>query len=261
MVLFRQLPAHDATVFSPKLHDYAVVIPVLNEGERIRSQLRRLRGMAFAVDIVVADGNSTDGSTQPTFMQDVGVRALLVKTGPGRLSAQLRMGYAWCLDQGYEGIITVDGNGKDGVDAIPRFIELLQAGYDYVQGSRYIKGGSGVNTPLDRLIAGRILHAPLISLAAKRHFTDTTNGFRAYSAKALADDRVAAFRSVFDSYNLLFYLSVRLPRLGYRCIETPVSRVYPGGGVTPTKITGARGRLAMLRELLIAVLGGYNPRL
>jgi hypothetical protein len=184
---------------------------------------------------------------------------LLTKRGPGRLSAQLRMAYAWCLDQQYDGVVTVDGNGKDGVEAIPRFVEMLDQGYDLVQGSRYLPAAVAENTPLDRKLAGRLLHAPVVSLAAGYRYTDTTNGFRAYSARMLADPAVAPFRPVFDRYNLLFYLSIRGPRLGYRVTEIPVSRRYPKAEATPTKISGWRGRVLILRELFGAVVGRYNP--
>ncbi|UUZ47154.1 hypothetical protein LP420_27115 [Massilia sp. B-10] len=50
-------------------------------------------------------------------------------------------------------------------------------------------------------------------------WTDTTQGFRAYSRKMLSDPRVAPFREVFASYELLAYLSLRVPQLGFRCIE------------------------------------------
>lgn len=250
---FRELPLR------ARESDYALVIPVVNEGERIRRQLAQINSLGLPIDIVIADGGSTDGSLDRAFLESVGVSALLVKTGPGRLSAQLRMGYAWCLDRGYAGIITVDGNGKDGMDAIPLFLDRLREGYDLVQGSRYVKGGNAVNTPFDRVLAGRLVHAPLISLAARRHFTDTTNGFRGYSATVLLDQRVAPFRDVFMAYGLLFYLSVRIPRLGYRVIEVPVTRAYPADTKTPTKIAGMRGRWSMMGELFGVVLGRCNP--
>ena len=255
----REIPAHRVANFSPRRHKYALVIPVINEGERIRDQLKKLAAFAFPIDVILADGNSSDGSTDPAFLQQVGVRALLVKTAPGKLSAQLRMAYAWCLDEGYAGVVTVDGNGKDGLDAVPRFIERLNEGYDYVQGSRYLPGGGEVNTPASRYLAGRFIHAPLVSLAAGQRFTDTTNGFRAYSARALEDPRVQPFRAIFDVYNLLFYLSIRIPQLGLRAIEIPVVRAYPKTGKTPTKIAGMRGKLALLAELVAAARGKYNP--
>jgi dolichol-phosphate mannosyltransferase len=255
----REVPASEITVLAEKRHDYALVIPVINEGERIRRQLTKIAAINAAADIVIADGGSTDGSLALDVLRAAGCRALLVKTGPGRLSAQLRMAYAWALDQGYRGVITIDGNGKDGVEAIDTFVAALEAGYDYVQGSRYIAGGRAINTPLDRKIAGRLIHAPLLSLAGRHWYTDTTNGFRGYSARYLGDVRVAPFRNVFERYALLFYLTVRAGQLGYRTSEIPVTRAYPEGETTPTKIAGLAGRIDMLKELVAVALGRFNP--
>jgi len=255
-----QVPAYEARVFRTKTSNYALVIPVINEGERIRRQLMRIWHLRPLADVVIADGGSNDGSVDSNFLKKVGVRALLTKRGPGQLGAQLRMSYAWCLEEGYAGIITMDGNDKDGVDAIGRFIERLQEGYDYVQGSRYRPGGHAINTPVDRKIAGRLIHTPLLSFASRHRFTDTTNGFRAYSAQYLSDPRVAPFRDVFARYALLFYLTARAGQLRYRICEIPVTRVYPPRGKTPTKINGFNARLAMLRELCDVVIGRYKPR-
>ena len=253
------VPAYEEVVLALRGSRYALVIPVINEGERIQNQLRAIHNLRLPLDVIIADGGSTDGSMKPDFLSEVGVAALLIKTGSGRLSAQLRMAYAWALARGYEGVITIDGNGKDGVEALPQFVKALDEGYGIVQGSRYAPGGKAENTPLDRLLAGKLIHAPLISLGARFRFTDTTNGFRAYSAQALRDRRVAPFRPIFMNYNLLFYLSVRIPRLGYRACEVPVIRRYPQTGKTPTKIAGMKGRLAMLDEVFGAVRGRFNP--
>ena len=169
------------------------------------------------------------------------------------------MGFAFALDRGYTGVITVDGNGKDGVEAIPRFLAALQDGVDYAQGSRYIEGGEAVNTPWDRHLAVRLLHAPVLSAAAGHRFTDTTNGFRAFSARFLRDDRVRPFRSVFQTYNLHYYLTVRAAQLGFRVTEIPVRRAYPERGRTPTKIGGFVGKARIVGQLLAAATGRYDP--
>ncbi len=157
------IPRHRTTMLAPRTHDHALVIPVINEGVRIRDQLQRIQVLRPDVDVVIADGGSTDGSLEPGFLSDVGVRCVLVKEGPGKLGAQLRMGYAWCLIEGYSGVVTMDGNGKDDVEALDRFVALLREGYDLVQGSRYRPGGKAVNTPWDRHLAVRLIHAPLVS--------------------------------------------------------------------------------------------------
>jgi hypothetical protein len=75
----------------------------------------------------------------------------------------------------------------------------------------------------------------------------------------LLDPRIATFRDVFMTYELLAYLSYRAPRLGYRCVELPTVRRYPQGDV-PTKISGLKGNLAVLMVLVRACFGGYDPK-
>src|SRR5207248_2586125 len=126
-------------------------------------RMGRVKGMG---DIIVGDGGSKDSSSDPRVLSQFPVRTLLVKTGPGKLSAQMRMLLDYALNQGYEGFVFIDGNGKDGVEAIPSFFQALDEGFDYIQGSRYLPGGEERNTPLDRKIGVKLLHAPLISLAS-----------------------------------------------------------------------------------------------
>ncbi len=253
------VPHCEVVEFHVRRTRYCLCIPVINEGARITTQLRGMGDLRNVIDIVIADGGSSDGSTCTGTLQALGVRALLVKQGPGRLSAQMRMGLAYALLQGYEGIVTMDGNNKDDPEAIPQFMRALDEGMDHVQGSRFMAGGVAVNTPWIRVLAIRLIHAPLLSLAAGVHFTDTTNGFRAYSRKFLLDPAVAPFRNVFSGYELHYYLAVRASRLGYQVRELPVTRRYPNRGPVPTRIVGVNGNLEVLYALLSACLHRFNP--
>jgi dolichol-phosphate mannosyltransferase len=256
-----QLPSFSCVFNGEQSSRYCVLIPVINEGERIIRQLFGMKAAELHLDIVIVDGGSTDGSMSPRRLrEELGVNTLLLKTGKGRLSAQLRIGMAWALARGYAGIITMDGNGKDDFRAIPEFAEKLGDGFDQVQGSRYLPGGIAENTPLERELGVRFLHAPLISLGAGIRYTDTTNGFRAFSRRLLLDPRVRPFRSIFDTYNLHYYLAVRAPRLNFRVCEIPVARRYPKTGPTPSKITGWSAKFHILRQTVVAACGGYNPR-
>lgn len=254
-----ELPDAEVHELGPRGSHYAVLIPVLNEGERIRGQLQRMQAFAELPDVVITDGGSTDGSLDLRWLGEHDVRALLVKRGPGRVGAQLRIGFAWCLQQGYDGIITIDGNGKDGVEAIPDFAAALDEGFDFVQGSRFAPGGSAVRTPLSRLLAIKLLHAPAVSFAARFRYHDTTNGFRAYGRRLLLDPRVQPFRNVFEGYEILWYLAARSARLGMKVKEIPVTRTYPANGPMPTKISPLRGAYGIVRELLGLLRGGYAP--
>ena len=254
-----QLPAADIQFFSPRRTKYCVCIPVLNEGERLRRQLAAMRDLASLADVLIADGGSTDASTNPETLRAHGIRALVALHQPEGLGSQLRAAYACALREGYEGIITIDGNDKDDPAAIPDFIRQLDQGMDCIQGSRYLPGGQAVNTPLIRTLAIKLIHAPLVSLASGFRYTDTTNGFRAYSRRLLLHADVQPFRDVFRGYELLWYMSVRAPRTGHRTREIPVTRRYPLAGPVPTKIRSLGGYSRVLGSLLKAVSGALNP--
>ena len=247
--------------YEQKRKEYVVLIPVINEGERILKELYRAykHQIADHADIVICDGGSTDGSLEERKLRKLSVNTLLVKKDKGKQGAQLRMGIYWALRRGYRGVITIDGNHKDSIEDVPRFIRKLEEGYDLVQGSRFVRGGRAVNTPFVRNIAVRLIHAPVISLTAGQRFTDTTNAYRAYSARYLSDDRVAPLRDIFMTYELLAYLSVRATQLGYRACEIPVTRAYPRRGKTPTKISFLKGNSELMKILFRNFLGAYNP--
>lgn len=254
------VPEYKKTFTAERQQKYAVVIPVINEGQRILNLLSKMKDAAIhkVADIVIVDGGSTDGSLETENLKELQVHSLLVKTASGKLSAQLLCGYSFCLEAGYEGIITIDGNDKDDPVYIRDFIKALDDGVDFVQASRYVAGGIQENTPVSRDLAIRFIHAPFLRFASGFHWTDTTQGFRAYSRKMLLDQRMSIFRDVFQEYELLAYLSYRAPKLGFKCVELPTSRIYPEGEV-PTKISSFKGNLKLVQTLLTACLGGYNP--
>lgn len=256
-----QIPTFETLLWLGRQHSYCVVIPVINEGERIQNLLSRIAALKISelADIIIIDGGSTDDSLALNTLTQKGVRGLLLKTGMGKLSAQLRCAYAFVLEQGYEGIISIDGNDKDDPEAIPRFITALKEGVDFVQASRFIAGGVAENTPQSRDFAIRFIHAPMLSLFSGFRWTDTTQGFRAYSRKMLLDAEIAPFRDVFMGYELLAYLSYRVPQLGYKCLELPTIRRYPKGEI-PTKISSVKGNLSVLQVLFYACLGYYNKK-
>jgi len=255
------VPSYECNEYSAKKKDYCLLIPIINEGERIKKELERAKRFCVSeqVDIIICDGDSTDSSTDESIMQALEVNTLLVKKGPGKQGAQLRMGMHFALTRGYKGILTIDGNNKDSIEHVGRFIEKLEEGYDFIQGSRFVEGGHGVRTPFIRNVSVRLIHAPIISMTAKHRFTDTTNNYRAYSRRYLESKDVDVFRDVFTTYELLAYLSTRATQLGMKACEVPVDRVYPKSGKTPTKISAVKGNGNLMKILINNAMGRYNP--
>ena len=167
--------------FHPKDKPYTLIIGVFNEGEKFTRQLEALQPYRQFVDIIITDGNSSDGATSPEALRNK-VSALLVNKEEQRgLSVQYRMALKFAYDRGYEGFIMMDGNGKDGVEAIPRFIEKLQERFDFIQGSRFMPGGIHKNTPLIRILGMRLIFNPLMYIASGFAYTDAMNGFKGYN--------------------------------------------------------------------------------
>jgi len=253
-----QPPRFDVTELRPRSTRYCFAVITLDEGERLRKQLQRMQPFADRIDLIVADGRSTDGSTTPDRLGEANVRAL-ISTSERGLGTAIRMALAYALCEGYEGVTLVDGNGKDGVEAVPEFISALDAGYDFVQGSRFLPGGHHEHTPLERYLGVKYVMSPILSLGAGRRYTDVTNGFKAMSRRFLLDPRVQPLRDVFVRFNLQLYLNYRAARLGFRVREIPVVRVYPEDGSLPTKIVHTRTKVRNVLEMALTAAGHYNP--
>ena len=256
------VPEYGYEEFQEKKNIYCLLIPIINEGERIYKELMRAKqsGVTEAVDIILCDGGSKDGSMVPQKLKMMGVNTLLIKYGAGKQGAQLRMGIHFAIFRDYKGVVTIDGNNKDSIEDVPAFLKRLDEGYDFIQGSRFVKGGRAINTPLIRMISLRLLHAPVISLTAGKWYTDTTNAYRGYSMRYLRDERVQVFRDIFMTYELLAYLSVRADQLGMKTCEIPVTREYPASGKVPTKISFWKGNFELLKILFLNLFGKYKPQ-
>lgn len=254
-----EVPAYGVQEFAGKKTKYCFIPIVYNEGERFINQLARMGKLAPLADIIVAERRSTDGSTDPGLLKRCGVRALITTDEAGGASS-IRTGFAYALSQGYEGVILIDGNGKDGVEALPKYLEKLDEGFDFVQGSRFMEGGVEKNTPLLRKIGIKMVMSPLVWLGSGFWYTDPTNGFRGYSERLLRDPRIEPLRNCFVHFNLQYYLSVMAPALRFRVVEIPATRVYPDDGTVPTKVRGIWRNFLAFWEMVLTVCRWYRPR-
>lgn len=256
------LPGYEVRKLREKENKYCICIPIINEGERLKNELQRVKDnhILEIADIVLIDSGTTDDSISEENLEKYRINTLIEMDEKRKYtqSKALQVGFYYAMENGYGGVISIDGNNKDSIEDVYEIVEKLENGYDYIQGSRYIDGGQAINTPKMREFAIKCIHTSIISNISQKKYTDTTNLFRGYSRRYLLHDEVQPFRTIFKSYELSIYLSVRADQLGLETCEVPVTRRYPEGKKFSTKVGVIKGNYLLLKSLFEAKIGRYN---
>ena len=228
-----------------------VAVVTFNEGEKLK-QLFTLFPADPYYDIIVVNDGSTDGTSSLNFDS---ARAVLTHETNRGVGAAIRTAIKYGLKEGYRHIVIMAGNGKMLPDEIPRLVEpLLSDKADYVQGSRYLKGGESPNLPAFRRVAIRIL-TTIINLLTQSRGTDITCGFRAYRLTLAEYPDVNLDQAWLDRYEMEYYLHYKAIKSGLRIVEVPVTMLYPESGRNYSKIRPFIDWWSMLRPWLYLVLG------
>jgi dolichol-phosphate mannosyltransferase len=223
-----------------------------NEARTIRDVLAGFDA-GMLDDVVVIDDGSTDET--PEIVTEAGV-ALIRHSSNRGAGAAIKSLIRYGQDHAYDVIVLMAGNGKDDPREIPRLLEpILNSGYDYVQGSRYLRGGSSLNLPWQRALLIRML-ALFYRLMTRFPSTDPSNGFRAYKLSVVSDPRINIWQDWLDDYGLEHYLNWLVLKLGFCVKEVPVSKHYPGQrGVRYTHVRPFVDWWRSVRPILYLVLG------
>jgi dolichol-phosphate mannosyltransferase len=227
------------------------LVPVLDEEVKIVKVLERIPRDVVDETLVIDDG-STDRSAAVALERGAKVLPLGRTFGVG---AALRSGYRYAIDHGFDVAVVMAGNNKDAPEEIPRLLDpIAHDRADFVQGSRWLASERNFGPmPAYRKVATR-LHPLLFSLIAGTRVTDSTNGFRAVRVDVLRDPGLRLEGSWLDHYELEPYLYLAMIRLGYRCTEVPVTKVYPPKAIGQTKMRPVLDWWSILRPLVYARL-------
>ena len=224
----------------------AMIFPLFNERQAIGGLVQRVP--AVIAETIVVDDGSDDGG--PDLARAAGARVITQERRRG-VGAAIRTGIEAARANGHSVVVVLAANGKDDPAEAPRLLDKLGEGYDYVQGSRFLReGGASVRLPRGRgfmIRAYSLLFRILSGFAA----TDITNGFRAYRLSLLDDPRIRIDQSWLDRYELEYYLQWKAITLGYRVVEVGVSKTYPKGGGNYSKIRRVVDWWSIVRPTLL----------
>lgn len=203
-----------------------VIVPTYNERDSIGEVVRRLfTATRESVDLLVVDDGSPDGTAAHVESLAAGSPYeihVIERSHKQGLGTAYVTGFRWGLERGYWALVEMDADLSHDPADVPRLLESLQSGADLAIGSRYVDGGGTENWgPLRRaLSAGGNLYArawlgyPVM---------DSTAGFRAYRAEALAGMDLSTVRS--EGYGFQIEMTRRVWKAGGTVTEVPITFV------------------------------------
>jgi dolichol-phosphate mannosyltransferase len=196
-----------------------VVVPTYNERQNIEKILPQILS-AIDCEVVVVDDDSPDGTAERVAaMAATDARIHLVNHRP-------RLGIGPAYKEGFrvaaalapEFIVQMDADFSHPPEMLPQLVALAAEG-DLVLGSRYLRGITVVNWPIERLLLsyfGNWYVRRVLGIAIR----DATGGFKCWRREALL--RIAFERVRSNGYAFQIETTYRALRRGLRVREVPI---------------------------------------
>lgn len=207
-----------------------IVIPTYNEAENIKKLIPALLEVFKQIPkhechILVVDGNSPDNTANivSEFAKENEYVHLLKEKEKSGLGGAYIYAFKYAMENLKPDVIMeMDADFQHDPKEIPNFIKKIEEGYDYVIGSRFIKGGSipkewGLNRKFWS-VGGNIFAKVVLGI---RSVNDFTSGFRASRVKNyLSEVDLDSIRSKGFAYKIdLLY---KMHKVGAKITEIPI---------------------------------------
>lgn len=195
---------------------WCVLIPCLNEEAAIQSVIESV--LALGAQVIVVDDGSDDGT--PEILAALPVTLLRHTHRRGKGEA-LRCGFREAMRQGYEAVLTMDGDGQHQASDIPRIVAAATRHPEHIViGARLL---DKAQQPKGRRRANAVADWG-ISWACAQPVADTQSGQRWYPRAALNLVDLPAENFVFEAAILI--AASREKKLGV--VSVPIASRYHG---------------------------------
>jgi len=207
-----------------------VIIPTYNERENIQKVVPILLDVfkkikRWEMNILVVDDSSPDKTAQTVqelAAQYKQVHLLLNKQKAGLGTAYLKGMARAFNDLGADVIFEFDADLSHDPQKIPEFLQKIDAGYDMVLGSRYIKGGG---IPSDwgfhRKFLSVVGNWVVMTILTDFSLHDWTGGYRALTKEVYEAVEPEMHEEKFTGYTFQIAFLHKAVRKGFKIIEVP----------------------------------------
>lgn len=192
-----------------------VVIPTYNESKAIAGLISQIAKLGL--EVIIVDDGSSDETANIAIAGGAKVLCNVSNIGKG---ASLIKGYNFALTQGFDAIISMDGDGQHSCDDI---IYFLRKAEDFPQA--LIIGNRMALTkemPWLRIITNRFMSG-LISLISRQNIPDTQCGFRLIKKELLEKMNLST-----SKYETESEILIKAAQLGFKIESIPIKTIYSG---------------------------------
>lgn len=197
-----------------------IIIPTYNEIENIEILIKEIYAIDSAIDILIVDDNSPDGTgKQVKKLKDHYNNLFLIeREGKLGLGTAYVAGFKFALKNGYSIIFEMDADFSHDPKEIPNFLDALKNS-DLVIGSRYIKGVNVVNWPLSRLLLSYFANK-YTRFVTGLPLCDSTGGYKCFRRQVLEALNLEEVRS--GGYSFQIEMSFKAWKKGFQLKEIPI---------------------------------------
>ena len=197
-----------------------VVIPTYNEAENLPLLVPDVLDQDGRIEVLVVDDASPDGTgkiADDLAERNPGRVHVLHREGKRGLGPAYRDGLRRALDLGADAVVQMDADFSHPPAVLKDMLREIED-HDVVLGSRYLKGITVVNWPIERILISYFGNR-YAKLVTGLPISDVTGGFRCIRADLLG--RVGFERIRSDGYAFQIELNYRFQKHGARIQEIP----------------------------------------
>jgi glycosyltransferase involved in cell wall biosynthesis len=190
-----------------------ILIPAYNESQAVGRLVKDI--VAIGLDVVVIDDGSSDGTGAIAKANGATVLTNVTNHGKGY---SLQRGFDYILSNGYDALITMDGDGQHAVSDLNAFIRLFEENRpDIICGNRM---RNTERMPGLRFVTNKVMSG-LISVVCRQKIYDTQCGYRLIKTDVLRNIQVSS-----SAFEIESEVLIKACKKGYHVVSVPIQTIY-----------------------------------